>query len=102
MKSELQAGEQVALQFMRQLDSGGNPLSAMMGMDPSAMGINPSMFDNIDPAAMQNFMDMMGFDPSMLQSMDPNLMGFDPSMMQQMMGAMGGVPGGAMGGGFEG
>lgn len=82
------------MQFMRQLDSGGNPLSAMMGMDPSAMGIDPSMFNNIDPSAMENFMDMMGFDPSMLQNMDPNLMGFDPAMMQQMMGAMGG-------GGFE-
>ena len=69
----------------------------MGGFDPNMMGMDPSMLGNLDPAAMENFMNMMGMDASMLEGFDPSLLGFDPNMMGAMMG--GGMP---MGNPFEG
>jgi len=85
----MQAAQQVLTPFLQQLDLGGNPFAAAMGgFDPNMMGMDPSMFNNLDPDAMENFMNMMGMDPQMLQGMDPSMMGFDPNAM----GMGGGMP----------
>lgn len=86
VRHDLQSAQNVLAPFLRQLDGGANPFAAMAGFDPSM--IDPAMMGNLDPAAMENFMNMMGMDPSMLEGMDPSLLGFDPNMM----GMMGGMP----------
>jgi hypothetical protein len=87
VKHELHAAQSILIPFLRQLDT-SNPFAAATGsFDPmSGMGsMDPSMLNNIDPAAMEKFKNIMAMDPIM-QGMDPSMLGFDPNMMQQMMG----------------
>jgi hypothetical protein len=96
VRNELEACQRIIMPLMRQLNSNNPFAAAMGGFDPMGGmgGIDPSMLANMDPAAMENIMNMMGMDPSMLQGFDPSMMqGFDPNMMQQMMGGMGGMGG---------
>lgn len=56
-----------------------SPMFGMGGMGGMGQGM-----EGMDPAAYENFMNMMGMDPSMLEGMDPSMLGFDPSMMGGM------------------
>lgn len=55
-------------------------MGGMGGMGP---GMGPGM-EGVDPEAFENFMNMMGMDPAMLEGMDPSMLGFDPSAMAGM------------------
>ena len=71
--------------FITQL-IGASPLGGM-GAHPNMMG-DPSVFENIDPATMQNMMnEVRSMNPAALQNM-MGMMGIEPGMMQSMIESM--------------